>query len=100
MRLNIDRLGGLIHSQKIMLALIESGLSREKAYKLVQKNAMKVLDSDKNFQSHLLDDKEIVDRIDTDSLKKLFDSQAYVENIDFIFNRIFPPTKTKKPTKK
>ncbi len=100
MRLNIDRLGGLIHSQKIMLTLIESGLSREKAYKLVQKNAMKVLDSDKNFQSHLLDDKEIVDRIDIDSLKKLFDSHAYVENIDFIFNRIFPPTKNKKLTKK
>ncbi|HET7447327.1 MAG TPA: adenylosuccinate lyase, partial [Methyloceanibacter sp.] len=60
MRANLDRLGGLIHSQRVLLALTEAGVPREEAYRLVQRNAMKVWETGADFQAALLADKDVI----------------------------------------
>ena len=92
MQANMDRMGGLIHSQRVLLALTQAGISREDAYALVQRNAMKVWESDGQLQ--LLDllsaDADVTARIAPDELAKSFDLDYHFRQVDTIFDRVFP----------
>jgi adenylosuccinate lyase len=91
MRKNLDRMGGLVHSQRVLLALIQAGLSREDSYALVQRNAMKVWESD--GQLSLLDllkaDPEVSQRLSAEQLDDLFDLDYHLKHVDTIFDRVF-----------
>ncbi|KAA6405999.1 adenylosuccinate lyase [Candidatus Tokpelaia sp.] len=89
MQKNIDRLHGLIYSQRILLALTQTGLSREEAYRLVQRNAMKTWQSGKDFQAELLADKDIRKILTEKEIKALFDIAWHSRNVDIIFRRVF-----------
>jgi adenylosuccinate lyase len=91
MQKNLDRMGGLVHSQRVLLALTQAGLSREQAYALVQRNAMKVWESD--VQLSLLEllkgDPEVSERLSNDQLDALFDLGYHLKHVDTIFERVF-----------
>src|SRR4249919_3342576 len=91
MRKNLDLMGGLVHSQRVMLALTQAGLSREESYALVQRNAMKVWESD--GQLSLLDllkgDAEVTGRLSAEQLEALFDLDFHLQHVDTIFGRVF-----------
>ncbi|WP_265570310.1 adenylosuccinate lyase [Sphingomicrobium nitratireducens] len=88
---NMDRMGGLIHSQRVLLALTQAGLSREESYAIVQRNAMKVWESDGEQQ--LLDllkaDPEVTAKISPEKLEESFDLDYHLKRIDTIFERVF-----------
>jgi adenylosuccinate lyase len=88
MKHNLDLTKGLIFSQRVMLALINKGLSRKKAYELVQKNAMKVWDKNKNFFTLLKADPQITAVLSLEDLEALFNEQYYLRYVDDIFKRI------------
>ena len=91
MQKNLDRMGGLVHSQRVLLALTQAGLSREESYALVQRNAMKVWESD--GQLSLLDllkaDADVSERLPGDQLDALFDLGYHMTHVDTIFSRVF-----------
>ena len=91
MQKNLDRMGGLVHSQRVLLALTQAGLSREESYALVQRNAMKVWESD--GQLSLLDllkaDPEVTRRLSPQQLDALFDLGYHLKHVDTIFDRVF-----------
>jgi adenylosuccinate lyase len=91
MQKNLDRMGGLVHSQRVMLALTQAGLSREEAYALVQRSAMKVWESDGALS--LLDllkaDPEVAAKLSDDQLQALFDLGHHLKHVDTIFERVF-----------
>jgi len=91
MQANLDRMGGLVHSQRVLLALTQEGLSREEAYSLVQRNAMKVWQAD--GQLSLLDllksDPDVTRRLSPDQLDALFDLGYHLKHADTIFDRVF-----------
>ena len=86
---NMEHLGGLIHSQKVLLALVNSGMSRESAYKLVQKTANKVWVEGGSFESYLYKESSVTKRLSKQEIKELFKSQPYVKNVNTIFKRVF-----------
>jgi len=88
MKRNIGLTKGLIFSQRVMLALIDKGLSRQKAYELVQRNAMKAWQGNKNFLSLLKADPEVTATLPSEELEPLFDEQYYLRYIDEIFKRL------------
>ncbi len=85
MRNNIDRTRGLIFSQRVLLGLTESGVSREDAYKLVQRNAMRVWSNGTDFKSVLLADKEIVKALTKRGVEECFDLNYHLRNVDNIY---------------
>ena len=91
MQANLDRMGGLIHSQRVLLALTQKGLTREESYAIVQRNAMKVWDSDGRLK--LLDllkgDEEVAAKMDDRELEALFDLDHHLARVDTIFTRVF-----------
>ena len=88
MKNNANLYGGVIFSQKVLLRLVEKGLSREEAYKLVQKNAHKAFGVENgNFKNELLNDKEITKIISPKEIEACFDFNEYLKNIDKIFER-------------
>lgn len=91
MRKNLDKMGGLVHSQRVLLALTQAGVSREDAYRLVQRNAMRVWDSDGQLQ--LLDllkqDETVTSKLTTEQLEELFDLGYHLKHVDTIFRRVF-----------
>ena len=91
MQANMDRMGGLIHSQRVLLALTQNGVSREDAYRLVQRNAMKVWESDGKLM--LLDllkaDEEVTAALTQDQLEERFDLDYHFKQVDTIFDRVF-----------
>jgi adenylosuccinate lyase len=89
MRKNLDRLGGLVHSQRVLLALTRKGVAREEAYRLVQRNAMKVWDGDGDFLSLLKADKEVRKHLSEAELKAEFDLEYHLKHVDTIFKRVF-----------
>jgi adenylosuccinate lyase len=89
MRRNLDRLGGLVHSQRVLLALTQAGVAREHAYDLVQRNAMKVWEKGADFLTELMDDKEVRAALPADQLRALFDLDYHVRHVDRIFDRVF-----------
>jgi adenylosuccinate lyase len=88
MKKNLDLTHGLLFSQRVMLALIEKGLSRQDAYKIVQRNAMKVWKGNRNFLTLLKADTEIKGIISTKELESIFDYQHYLRYVDEVFHRL------------
>jgi adenylosuccinate lyase len=89
MQHNLDKLGGLVFSQRVLLALTQAGISREDSYRLVQKHAMKVWEQGKDFLTELSDDKEITANIATGALAALFDVGYHTKHVDTVFKRVF-----------
>jgi adenylosuccinate lyase len=89
MRKNLDKLGGLIHSQRVLLALTQKGLSREKAYALVQRNAMPVWRGEGDFLTLLRADKDVRKALSAEELEALFDLGYHLKGVDGIFGRVF-----------
>lgn len=88
---NLDRMGGLVHSQRVLLALTQAGLSREESYALVQRNAMKVWESDGTLSllALLREDPEVTSRLSQEQLEALFDLDYHLKRVDEIFGRVF-----------
>jgi adenylosuccinate lyase len=89
MRRNLDRLGGLIHSQRVLLALTQKGMSREESYAAVQRNAMPVWRGEGNFLELLKADKEVSALLSAAELESLFDLGYHTKHVDTIFRRVF-----------
>ena len=89
MRRNLDRLGGLIHSQRVLLALTQKGVSRDEAYRIVQRCAMPVWRGEGDFLALLKADKDIRRALDPHELEALFDLGYHLKQVDFIFARVF-----------
>jgi len=88
MKQNIKLTKGLVFSQRVMLALIDKGLSRQKAYELVQRNAMKAWKRNKNFLSLLKADPDVTAALPEGELEPLFDEQYYLRYVNEIFERL------------
>jgi adenylosuccinate lyase len=86
---NLDRLGGLIHSQRVLLALTQKGVSREDAYLYVQRNAMPVWRGEGDFLTLLKADKDVARALRPAELEKLFDLDYHLKHVDAIFRRVF-----------
>lgn len=86
---NLNQMKGLVFSQKILLDLTQSGVSREDAYRLVQKNAMKVWEEGKDFQTELLADPEVVGALGEAKIRESFDLNYHLKHVDTIFKRVF-----------
>jgi adenylosuccinate lyase len=91
MEKNLNRMGGLIHSQRVLLALTQAGLSREDSYALVQRNAMKVWDSDGQLSllELLKNDPEVASKLSDEQLESLFNLDYHLKEVDTIFDRVF-----------
>jgi adenylosuccinate lyase len=85
---NVELSKGLIHSQKVLLALIEKGLNRDEAYKIVQSVAMKVWDSETDFQTELRKSKAITYHLSNDELNSIFNIRSVLKNINHIYSRL------------
>ena len=89
MQKNLDRLGGLIHSQRVLLALTEKGVARDDAYAIVQRNAMKGWRGEGEFLSLLKADKDVAKVLSAHELEALFDLGYHLKHVDTIFERVF-----------
>ncbi|HXZ01021.1 MAG TPA: adenylosuccinate lyase [Stellaceae bacterium] len=89
MRANLDKLGGLVHSQRVLLALTQAGMSREDAYRAVQRNAMPVWDGKGRFLDLLKADKEVAKHLSPAQLEALFDEAYHTKHVETIFKRVF-----------
>ncbi|WP_119268489.1 adenylosuccinate lyase [Taklimakanibacter deserti] len=89
MKKNLDRLGGLIHSQRVMLALTQKGMAREEAYAAVQRNAMPVWRGEGDFLTLLQADKDVTAKLSKVELAELFDLGYHTKHVDTIFKRVF-----------
>ena len=87
MKKNMERTNGLIFSQRVLLALVDKGLTRERAYELVQRNAMECWQTGRGFKELLKSDKDVMDYLTTDELEELFDYSYYLRHIDEIYSR-------------
>jgi adenylosuccinate lyase len=88
MRENLDRSYGLVYSQRVLLALGDVGLSRQTAYELVQRHAMRAWRERRSFLACLEEDPEVTARLGTDGLKACFDPAWYLRNVDAVFRRL------------
>ncbi|MCA6305943.1 MAG: adenylosuccinate lyase, partial [Phenylobacterium sp.] len=86
---NLDRLGGLVHSQRVLLALTQKGMSREAAYSAVQTNAMKVWRGEGDFLGFLKADTEIQPHLSEAELTELFDLGYHFKAVETVFARVF-----------
>jgi adenylosuccinate lyase len=89
MQKNLDQLGGLIHSQRVLLALTQAGVSREDAYQFVQRNAMRVWAEGASFLDLLKEDAEVTAAVSVAELEDLFDMAYHTKHVDTIFRRVF-----------
>jgi adenylosuccinate lyase len=89
MQKNLDRFRGLVHSQRVLLALTQAGVSREDAYRLVQRNAMKVWEQGADFLSELLADTEVTAALSEADIREKFDLGYHTKHVDTIFRRVF-----------
>jgi adenylosuccinate lyase len=85
MRRNLESSHGLYFSQRLLLALVESGLERDEAYRLVQRHAMRAWEEEQDFPALVRDDAEIAGRVDLDTV---FDESAYTRHVDVVFDRL------------
>jgi adenylosuccinate lyase len=92
MRKNLDQLGGLIHSQRVMLALTQKGMAREEAYAVVQRNATRTWKGEADFFSSLVADKDVRKHLNEAELKQNFDLAHHFKHVDTIFERVFGKT--------
>ena len=86
---NMNKFQGLIMSQRVLLALTQAGLSREDAYRLVQRNAMKVWEEGKDFKTELKNDPEVTKVLANEEIDEQFDLEYHTKHVDTIFQRVF-----------
>ncbi len=86
---NLDSTGGLVFSGQLLLDLVEAGVLREDAYRIVQRNAMQAWREEKNFRELVSADPEITSRVERKTLDRAFDLKRQLRNVDKIFNRVF-----------
>ena len=89
MQKNLDRLGGLVHSQRVLIALTQKGASREDSYKMVQRNAMPVWRGEGDFQTLLKQDPDVKKYLTDDEIAEKFDLGYHLKHVDTIFKRVF-----------
>ena len=91
MQKNLDRMGGLVHSQRVLLALTQAGISREDSYRIVQRNAMKVWESDgaESLMELLKADPDVVAKMSASEIEDRFNLEYHFKHIDTIFDRVF-----------
>ncbi|MEO9459898.1 MAG: adenylosuccinate lyase [Lentilitoribacter sp.] len=89
MMANMNKFRGLVHSQRVLLALTQAGQSREDSYRLVQRNAMKVWEEGKDFLTELLGDDEVTAALSEETIREKFDLGYHTKHVDTIFNRVF-----------
>ncbi|MBY0562413.1 adenylosuccinate lyase [Hyphomicrobium sp.] len=89
MKRNMEKLGGLHNSQRVLLALTQAGVSREDAYALVQRNAMKTWEQGKDFLTELKSDKDVTAKVPAAALEAMFDIDYHTAHVDTIFRRVF-----------
>jgi len=94
MRRNLDRLGGLVHSQRVLIALTQKGVAREAAYRLVQRSAMRAWQAESDFLGLLKADPEIAAALTPAELEALFDLEFHTKHVDLIFARVFGAAET------
>ena len=86
---NMNKFRGLVMSQRVLLALTQAGVSREDAYRLVQRNAMKVWEQGKDFKTELLGDEDVLAALSTKQITEKFDLNYHTKHVDTIFTRVF-----------
>lgn len=86
---NLNATRGLVFSQRILLMLAESGIKREKAYEIVQRNAMKCWEEGYDFKELIKKDKDVKNYLKSNEIESAFDIEYYLKNVDFIFERVF-----------
>jgi adenylosuccinate lyase len=86
---NLHKLKGLIFSQQVLMKLAARGLSRQTAYEMVQRNALKVWDTGRDFKSHLLEDQELMNFISKEDLEEIFNLDYHFKHVEDIFKRVF-----------
>ena len=86
---NLNKFRGLVHSQRVLLALTQAGVSREDSYRLVQRNAMKVWEDGKDFKTELLADEEVCAALSVEEIEEKFDLGYHTKHVDTIFRRVF-----------
>lgn len=86
---NLNKFRGLVHSQRVLLALTQKGVSREDAYRLVQRNAMKVWEQGKDFLEELLSDPDVRRVLTEEEIREKFDLGYHIKHVDTIFHRVF-----------
>ncbi|HZS63968.1 MAG TPA: adenylosuccinate lyase [Xanthobacteraceae bacterium] len=89
MKKNLDRLGGLVHSQRVLIALTQKGVAREDAYRLVQRNAMKVWNGEGDFLTLLKADKDVRAKLTDKEIETNFDLGYHFKHVDTVFQRVF-----------
>ncbi len=85
---NTDKFGGIVFSQKVLLKLVEKGLTREDAYKIVQRNALNAFENEGDFRKNLIADKEVAKYLDSVEVDEIFNKEDFLKNIDEIYSRI------------
>ncbi|RLE07868.1 adenylosuccinate lyase [Candidatus Aerophobetes bacterium] len=88
MRKNLERTGGMFFSQGLLLELVRKGLSREKAYEIVQRNAMRCWKEGENFEKLVREDEEVKRYLDEEELRSIFELHHYLRNVDEIFKKV------------
>jgi len=89
MAANLDRLGGLVHSQRVLIALTNKGVAREDAYRMVQRNAMKAWRGEGDFLALLKADNDVRKHMSDKEIEKHFDLRHHMKHVDTIFKRVF-----------
>jgi adenylosuccinate lyase len=100
MRANLYRSGGVVFSQRVLLALVEKGMSRQDAYRVVQRAALTALDDGQDFKSVVGQAPEVRERLSKDELAELFDASFYLRNLDVTFQRVGLEPATKEESKR
>ena len=85
---NTDKFGGIVFSQKVLLKLVEKGLTREDAYRIVQRNALDAFENDGDFRENLLNDHDVTDRLKPLEIDEIFEKKEFLKNIDEIYKRV------------
>ncbi|WP_182419203.1 adenylosuccinate lyase [Bartonella sp. HY038] len=86
---NLNKFRGLVHSQRVLLALTQAGVSREDSYRLVQRNAMRVWEEGKDFLEELLQDEDVRNALSEEEIREKFDLGYHTKQVDTIFDRVF-----------
>jgi len=94
MKLNLESTGGLVFSGQLLLDLVEDGVSREDAYRVVQRNAMRAWKEGLNFRELVFSDPDITGRVPREQIERAFDLKRHLRNIDKIFARVFAGTES------
>lgn len=92
MQANLDQLQGVIYSQKVLLALVQKGLSRDEAYEIVQKNALQAMDKKTPFSTLLKADARVAKVLSPEAVDVLFDPRHYFINLDYLYEKVLPGT--------